>query len=187
MPAPVVPPPQSRARCGASAAAAAAATTTTVATTTTTMTAEVSVGVRVSASARQRLRRLLQCGRCCRLNARQVCGCSQMRVLFSAAPPMSPDLALTAPTPNHPSLHPQIRWRSGGDAFIAPSHPVPSRPVPSRPVPSCPVLSRPVPPRLVPSRPDPSRPVRRSAVDGRRSALTSDGGDGGNGAGSGRR
>ena len=37
-----------------------------------------------------------------------------MRVLFRAAPAKSPDLALTAPIPNHPSLHPQVRRRSGG-------------------------------------------------------------------------
>ena len=39
-------------------------------------------------------------------------------VLFSAAPPKSPDLALTAPIPSHPSLHRQVRRRSGRDAFI---------------------------------------------------------------------
>ena len=41
-----------------------------------------------------------------------------MWVLFSAAPPKSPDLALTAPIPSHPSLHRQVRWRSGRDSFI---------------------------------------------------------------------
>jgi len=41
-----------------------------------------------------------------------------MWVLFSAAPPKSPDLALTAPIPSHPSLHRQVRRRSGRDAFI---------------------------------------------------------------------
>jgi hypothetical protein len=42
-----------------------------------------------------------------------------MWVLFSAAPPKSPDLALAAPIiPNHPSLHPQVRRRSGRDASI---------------------------------------------------------------------
>ena len=42
-----------------------------------------------------------------------------MWVLFSAAPPKSPDLSLAAPIiPNHPSLHPQVRRRSGRDAFI---------------------------------------------------------------------
>ena len=144
-------------------------TTATVATTTTTMPAEVSVGVGVSAHARKRLRRLLQCDRFCRLNARQVGGCSQMWMLFSAAPAKSPDLALAAPIPNHPSLHPQVRRRSGRDAFIAPSRPVPSRPVPSRPVPSRPVRCG----------------GRQSTVDGRRWAVGS--GDGSNGAGSGRR
>ena len=41
-----------------------------------------------------------------------------MWVLFSAAPPKSPDLALTAPIASHPSLHRQVRRRSGRDAFI---------------------------------------------------------------------
>ena len=58
---------------------------------------------------------LLQCGRCCR--ARQVDGRSQIWVLFGVAPPKSPDLALAAPIPNHPSLHPQVRRRSGRDSM----------------------------------------------------------------------